>query len=157
MQTGSPIPTQVTEAVLSVAPISGMAFGDLADKSTWQCAFEADVTDAQRAAAQAVIDAYVPTDPVPTLISDRQFFQQLAVLGIITPEEALAAVGPGEIPAAMLTMIAALPEAEQFAARMLLTSATVFDRGHPLVAMFGAAFGWSGAQLDAFWTAAAAL
>lgn len=144
-------------AVSAVAPVLGLECPDVADKSTWSLTFDDGATADQRAAAQAAIDAFVAPDPVPHVISDRQFFQQLAAVGIITAEEALAAVGPGEIPAAMLTMVAALPEADQFPARMLLTGATQFDRSHPLVPMFGAAFGWTGAQVDAFWTAAAAL
>jgi len=151
------IPAQVTEAVGAVAPITGMAFGDLDDKSTWACSFKDEATDAQRLAAQAVIDAYVPKAPVPDVISDRQFFQQLAVLGIITTDEALAAVGPGDIPAALDALIAQLPPDKQFAARMLLSGATQFDRKHPLVAVFASAFEWNADQIDAFWTAASAL
>lgn len=108
-------------------------------------------------ADQVRIVRFDPPQPVPRVISDRQFFQQLAHLNVITNDEALAAVGPGEVPAAMLAMVATLPEAEQFPARMLLTGATQFDRGHPLVAVFGAAFGWDDADLDTFWIAAAAL
>lgn len=93
----------------------------------------------------------------PRIISDRQFFQQLALLGIITPDEALAAVGPGEIPAAMSAMVDALPSEQQFPARMLLTGATAFDRSHALVPAFAAAFGWTPQQIEDFWIAASAL
>ena len=41
------------------------------------------------------------TADVPAIISDRQFYQNLAVRGVITQAEALAAVGPGTIPPAM--------------------------------------------------------
>lgn len=95
--------------------------------------------------------------PIPLIISDRQFFQQLATSGIITVNEALAAVGPGDIPVQMLTIIDAMPEAERFPARMLLAGATQFDRTHPLVAAFALAMGWDQAQIDGFWMAASAL
>lgn len=105
-----------------------------------------------------VILRRTPSPPVvPKIISDRQFFQQLAALGVITSVEALAAVGPGEIPAAMSAMVDALPENERFPAQMLLTGATQFDRSHPMVSVFGTAFGWTSEQLDTFWIAAAAL
>ncbi|MER9003338.1 hypothetical protein NKI15_06875 [Mesorhizobium sp. M0862] len=95
--------------------------------------------------------------PVPEVISDRQFFQALAVGGIITQAEALAAVKTGVIPAAMVALIAALPEANRFAAEMLLSGATEFKRAHPLTSAFGAAFGWGESQIDEFWIEAAAL
>lgn len=96
---------------------------------------------------------------VPALISDRQFFQALAQAPyqIITQGEALAAVKTGEIPAAMQAMVAALPQEAQFGATMLISGATIFNRDHPLTLTFGAAFGWSSEQIDAFFTAAAAL
>ncbi len=95
--------------------------------------------------------------PVPEVISDRQFFQGLAVGDIITQAEALAAVKTGVIPAAMVALIAALPEANRFAAEMLLSGATEFKRAHPLTSAFGAAFGWGESQIDAFWISAVAL
>jgi hypothetical protein len=99
----------------------------------------------------------VTTVDVPVVISDRQFFQLLKVRGIITAEEALAAVGPGIIPAAMQAFIAQLPEGDQFAAEMILTGATQFERTHPLVPVFGTLFGWTSADIDQFWIEAYAL
>ncbi|RVD40991.1 hypothetical protein EN742_11290 [Mesorhizobium sp. M4A.F.Ca.ET.020.02.1.1] len=95
--------------------------------------------------------------PVPEAISDRQFFEALAVREIITEAEALAAVKTGEIPAAMASLVDALPEASRFPAEMLLSGATEFQRAHPLTAVFGQAFGWTDAEIDAFWTDASAL
>jgi hypothetical protein len=94
------------------------------------------------------------TPDVPAIISDRQFFQNLALRGVITQAEALAAVGPGTIPPAMAAFVAQLPQADQFAANMLLTGATEFNRYHPIVPVFGQLFGWSGADIDLFWTEA---
>ena len=115
------------------------------------------------AAAKGEVGEYVPPpdpDPsVPELISDRQFFQALAEppYEIITKEEALAAVKTGEIPAAMAAIISQLPDAAQFGATMLVSGATTFRRDHSLTGVVGTAFGWSDAQIDAFFIAADAL
>lgn len=94
---------------------------------------------------------------VPEVISDRQFAEQAAIAGLITQDEALAWVGPGTIPAEMLALVGGLPAGSQFPAKMMLAGATTFDRTHPLVAELATAFGWSTDQLNAFWSAAAAL
>jgi hypothetical protein len=102
-------------------------------------------------------DRYVPPlPPIPQSISDRQFFQQLAVTGIITQDEALAS-NAAVIPAPLLTIINAMPSDQQFDAKMLLSGATVFERDHPMTLAIGAAYGWTAAQIDAFFMAAAAL
>lgn len=96
--------------------------------------------------------------PVPSIISDRQFFQQLAVEGTITPAEALAAVRTGELPAALLAILAGIAdEAERFAAEMLLSGATQIERAHPLTDAIGAATGRTPPQIDDFFRAAALL
>jgi hypothetical protein len=92
-----------------------------------------------------------PPPPPPDEISDRQFAQGLASQGIITEDEALAWAGPGTIPAALLGFVSMLPEADQFAAKMLLTGAQVYKRSHPLTDTFATANGWTKEQADAFW------
>ncbi len=52
------IESTVTAAVAAVAPINGISFGDLSDKSTWRIDFQPSATDQQKAAAQAVIDNF---------------------------------------------------------------------------------------------------
>ena len=107
--------------------------------------------------AGGVPDPYVaPPTPVPQSISDRQFFQQLAVAGIISQDQALAS-NAAVIPAPLLAIIDAMPSDQQFAAKMLVSGATVFERNHPMTEAIGGAYGWNGAQIDAFFTAAAAL
>ncbi len=101
------------------------------------------------------VTAQVPA--VPQVISDRQFFQQLAVQGVITQAEALSAVQTGTIPSEMQPLINALPATEQFAAQMQICGATQFERTDPLTLAIGQAYGWTAAQLDALWIAAAAL
>jgi len=92
-----------------------------------------------------------PPPPVPSIISDRQFFQGLAINATITQQEALDAVMTGTIPAALEGFVTQLPAADQFAARMLLSGAIEFHRNHSLVPAVGAAFSWTEAQIDDFW------
>jgi hypothetical protein len=101
---------------------------------------------------------YTDGDPtlVPKSISDRQFFQQLAVEGIITQADALAS-NAAVIPPPLLDIISAMPVEAQFSAKMLLSGATTFDRDHPMTLAIGAAYGWTAAQIDAFFSAAALL
>lgn len=90
-------------------------------------------------------------------ISDRQFFQQLAIDGVISEEEAEAAVASGAIPTAMLALIDELSQAQRFGARMMLKGATVFQRHHPLIETIGALYGWADEQIDGLFRNAAAL
>lgn len=103
-------------------------------------------------------DPYVPPpSPMPESISDRQFFQQLAVQGVISQDDALAAVRIGTIPAALQALINGLPADQQFGATMIISGATIFERNHPLTVALGADYGWTVAQLDDFFRAAAVL
>ena len=93
---------------------------------------------------------------VPIMISDRQFFQQLAVIGSITQEEALAS-NAGVIPAPLLALINTMPEEQQFAVKMIVSGSTVFERSHPITLTIGAAYGWTPEQIDTFFIAASQL
>lgn len=99
----------------------------------------------------------VPDAGPPDVITDRQFYQQLAVQSIITQDEALAAVGPGTLPQTLVNLIAQLPTGSQFDARMKLVAAVQFHRSAALTDTLRQLFGWSNDQLDTFWRAAAAL
>ncbi|MGY3588092.1 hypothetical protein [Bradyrhizobium sp. USDA 4350] len=90
-------------------------------------------------------------------ITRRQFYQQCAVAGIITQAEAIAVLANGTLPAALSTIVNALPAGQQFAAQMLLIGATEFDRNHPMVQTIGAARNMTDAQVDAFFQAAGIL
>lgn len=94
---------------------------------------------------------------VPQTISDRQFFQQLAIAKVISQEEALAAVKTGDIPAALSGFIAALDDSARFNAEMLLSGATVFQRNHPLTNAVAMAQGMTADQVDEFFRQAAKL
>jgi hypothetical protein len=94
--------------------------------------------------------------PVPQSISDRQFFQQLAIDGIISEADALAS-NAAVIPPPLLTIIEAMPAEQQFAAKMIVSGATVFERNHPMTLAIAAARGMTSGQVDDFFRAAAAL
>lgn len=92
----------------------------------------------------------------PQTISRRQFYQQLAVEGVISQDEALWALS-GQIPAVLISLVLQLPEADQFAAKMHLSGSATYERNHPLTAAIGAAQGKTSEQIDAFYQAAANL
>lgn len=98
-----------------------------------------------------------PTSEAVPEISDRQFFQALAIRGDVTEAEALDAVGPGIIPPAMDGLIDQLPQEQQFAARMLIRGATRFERQHPVADLIRSLYGWSIEDADDFWRFAATL
>lgn len=97
-------------------------------------------------------------DNVPEEISRRQFFQQLAVAGIITNAEALAAMKSGAVPQALQAIIDALPtEQDRFNAEMLVVGADTFYRTHPLTETVRLAMQWTEEQRDNFWLEASKL
>ena len=104
--------------------------------------------EAERVAALPPAENPVVAAP---LISDRQFFQGLALQGFITTAEALDAVKTGALPQQIEAMVATLPESEQFSARMLLSGATTFQRTHPLVSVLGDMMKMTAQELDEFW------
>jgi hypothetical protein len=95
--------------------------------------------------------------PVPQFISDRQFAQQLAKMGLITKAEALEWVKAGVVPAAFDAFVQSLPVDQQFDAEMLLSGATQFDRYHQFTETFGAARDMTPDQIDQLWRDAATL
>jgi hypothetical protein len=95
--------------------------------------------------------AELTAQPASIIVSDRQFFQSLAMGGKITEAEAEAAVATGTIPADMAALVDQLPPDQQFNARMMLKGATIFRSDHPLSDMLAALYGWSEEQkLDLF-------
>jgi hypothetical protein len=104
-----------------------------------------------------VYEPPTPKESVPQTISDRQFFQQLAVMRLITEEEALAYVQSGTLPPAFLSFINQLPANQRFDARMKLTGANSFHRDNPLVNAFAGMYGMASADVDNLWRAASTL
>lgn len=87
---------------------------------------------------------------IPESLSKRQFYTQLALMGVISQSEALAVITSGDLPAAMETYISGIPEEDKFSTRMLLAGATSFERDHPMVSTFGfLTFGANEADVDA--------
>lgn len=103
------------------------------------------------------VDPATLPPPVPGAISDRQFFQQLAVMGVISEDDAEAAVATGTLPAAMVELAALLPEPAQFPARMLLKGATTFYRRHEMTDTIAWLYGWTTEQVDQLFRDASAL
>ena len=98
-----------------------------------------------------------PLEPVPEIITDRQFFQGLAGKGLCTEAEALAAVRTGALPTKLEGFVGNLPADQQFPARMILSGATNYYRSSPLTEAFATMQGMSAADTDAFWRYCAAL
>ncbi len=122
-----------------------------------------DAAGIKREATQEEEEAFLLSLPqtqptaVPHEISDRQFFQQLAVMGLISEDEAIAAVSTGSLPPAMAAFIDQLPQEQRFPARMALQGATTFLRTNPLVETFGEMQGMTSEQIDDLWRAASLL
>ena len=93
----------------------------------------------------------IPGGIAPRTISRRQFFQYLAVIHIISEEEALAAVSLGVIPPPLMAIIGMMPEQVRFAARMLVISAQEFDVDNQMAETVRLALGWSEDQKFDFW------
>ena len=99
-----------------------------------------------------------PPAPIPATISDRQFFQQAAIDGLVSQEEALSAVQTGSIPVVLQAVIDGIEDPNnRFAATMLLAGATTIERYHPLTDAVAAHLGWDSTQLDEFFIRAAQL
>jgi len=92
-----------------------------------------------------------PIIVVPETLSYRQFFQQLAVMSIITENEAVQAVSVRALPQVFESFIASLPSDQQFNARMLLTGSNEFNRSHPLTATFGEMLNYDSEAIDSIW------
>jgi hypothetical protein len=95
--------------------------------------------------------------PPTAALSRRQFFQIGAMKGLITYDEALAAVQHGAIPASVEEYIKSLPADQQFSARMLIAGASEFDRYNPMTESLAHFMGLTDDQLDALWREGAQL
>lgn len=101
-----------------------------------------------------------PPDPRSLIqpISDRQFYQQAALQGFISREDAIAAVQSGFIPAPFQQFIDNMTDPDdKYNATMLFAGATTYYRQHHYTEMFGIAFGLTPEQVDTFWTEASRL
>ena len=105
------------------------------------------------------VAAYLPSPPPPSFtdIDPRQFFQALALQGKISQADCLAYLRTGVLPAQIQAAVSTLSADQQFSALCLLIGAQKYQRSNDLVPLLGAALGMQSANLDALWTAAAAL
>lgn len=94
------------------------------------------------------VDPSTLPPPVPVSISDRQFFQQLAAMKLITEDEAEAAVATGTLPASLAELVELLPEQARHPARMLLKGATVFERAHEMTDTIAWLYGFTKDEVD---------
>lgn len=125
-------------------------------------AYEELIFNAQSKEYETVYsDSIIPTEDtpiaVPNEISKRQFYQQLAIEGLITEAEALSVIQSGVLPAAMESFISQLPTDMQFSTRMLLAGAQTFERGHAMSQAFEAHMNFTEAQVDQIWIDASKL
>lgn len=145
------------ERICQFAAASGDCFQVAPDLKWVEVADGATTSDTF---VDGAVVSYQPPPPFmlfPTIITDRQFFQQLALMGVITQDEALAAVKTGAIPAALQAFIDGMPADQKFTAEMLVSGAVSFDRNHPMTLALAAGMGWTSQQVDDLWRAAAQL
>ena len=95
-------------------------------------------------------------EKVPRSISDRQFFQQLAIDGVISEDDALAS-NSGVIPPQMLAIIESMSADQKFSAKMVVSGATVYERNNAMTIAIGAAYGLTSEQIDDLFRAAVKL
>lgn len=105
--------------------------------------------------------AYTPPgpadEPLPSVISRRQFYTALYVNGTITEQEFID-VFKGFLPASLQMIVNSIPDnTQRVVATGLLLGAQEFQRGHDLVYTFQTANGWHSEDVDAFFKAASKL
>lgn len=109
----------------------------------------------QIVAGASVVFTPAITATVPQFVSRRQFAVQASIENDITQDEALAWLA-GTVPAILTSAIGKLPAAQQFPALTAMLAES-FDRQSSWAATLGAVLNKTDAQLDAMWTAAAAI
>jgi hypothetical protein len=92
--------------------------------------------------------------PQPIVITNRQLFAALALNGMITHAEALAAGKTGEVPAAIDAVFGLLPAQDAFLARLTWATMREVARDHPLIAAMVAAGVATDEQVDALFAVA---
>lgn len=95
--------------------------------------------------------------PAPARVSALQFIAACAALGYITEAEAESWAAGNALPAAVLAMIASLPQQEQFPARLRALAMTEAERDSPMIAAALSVLGLSEAARDDLFRMAATL
>ena len=93
-----------------------------------------------------------PSAPVPASLSRRQCAKQMALMGLITPTEALAMTKSGDMPAMVNAMVTGQPN-EAFI--RIDFAADTYERANPLLNQLMTAAGYDAAAIDQFFRDAA--
>ncbi len=116
---------------------------------------ERAMTDTEQADFLAALP---PSPPSLTIIlSNRQLFAALALTGLITEADALAAGRVGTVPPAIDAVFASLPEQDAFLARLTWATMREVPRDHALISAMIAANLATAEQVDAIFTLGASI
>lgn len=77
---------QLHNKIAKIAPINGVSMGEEEDKATWRIDFSEEATDAQKEAAQQIIDDFVFV-PEPPPIDAQKLGVFLVQKGLATQQE----------------------------------------------------------------------
>lgn len=80
--------SQLHAQILAACPIDGVSVGLWGDKATWRVDFKPEATQAQRGAAQAVVNAFDPSaakDPV--VLSTDDVLAVLVTKGVLQQKD----------------------------------------------------------------------
>jgi hypothetical protein len=146
------------DSIAEVCPVATATIGKDDDRTTWSFKPKPEATQAQIDAGNNVIATIdINLTPVPPVITNRQFYQQLAVQNEITEQEALDAIKIGTVPARLAAAVTTLPADQQFPATMAVIGSPEFRRNHSTTQLLQAAMGWTKAQTDDLWRKASQL
>lgn len=124
-------------AIEAAAPIDGVSVGLWHDRSTWRISFTEEATEAQRDAAQAVLEAFDPDAPVvPQSVAPYQARRALNAAGLREAAEAAIAGASQDV-------------------RDAWEYALVIERESSFIAAIGGALGLTDQQVDDLFIAAA--
>lgn len=136
------IASELHTKIATVCQIQGVSLGSLDDKSTWSVVFEDGASIEQRAAAQAVLDAF-DIDNLPSPVAP-------ALTGV-TPRQARLALHS----AGLLEQVQAAVDAAGGDTKISWEYSTIIERNSPLIASIGGSLGLTPEQIDVLFKYAA--
>jgi hypothetical protein len=102
-------------------------------------------------------DTIVLLQPVPQEVTETQFIRACVRAGIITEDDGAGYLGRGELPAALMAALAAIPEADRIDARLKAIGSASFSRGDEIFRALAASGVATAAQIDDVFRLAATL